>query len=51
MPRFDKGKAIALARELGATDEQIEACSYVAVESSGLRVTGGAAKPRKKKAA
>ncbi len=38
MPRFDKAKALGLARELGATDEQIEACTYVATESAGLRV-------------
>jgi hypothetical protein len=51
MNRFDKDRAISLARALGATDEQIEGCTRSVVESSGLRVTGGAAKPRKKRAA
>lgn len=53
MPRFDKGKAVGLMRELGATDAQIESCSYVATESAGLKRTGGArpTKARKPKAA
>lgn len=51
MSRFDKGKAMALARELGATEEQIESCTYSVTESAGLRITGGASKPRKRKAA
>ncbi len=38
MPRTDHKKVAALAVALGATPEQIESCSYVAVESSGLRV-------------
>lgn len=53
MPRFDKNKAIALLKELGATDEQVGGCTYFYEESSGLRVVGGdRAKPksRKKKA-
>lgn len=51
MSRFDKDRAISLARSLGASDEQIEACTRSVVESSGLRVSGAAAKPRKKRAA
>lgn len=51
MSRFDKGRALGLLRELGATEEQVEALSVSVVESSGLRVSGGAAKPRKKRAA
>ncbi len=51
MSRFDKSRAIGLLREKGATEEEIEACSQSVVESSGLRVTGGAAKPRKRRAA
>lgn len=53
MPRFDKAKAVGVMRELGATDAQIEGCSYTATESAGLKRVGGekATKPRKKKAA
>jgi hypothetical protein len=43
---FDKGKAQALLRELGATDEQIESCFYEFARSNGLRVS----KPRKRAA-
>lgn len=49
--RFDKARAFALLRELGATEEQIETCSRTVQESSGLRLSGGAAKPRKRRAA
>lgn len=45
---FDKGKAQALLRELGATDEQIGRCFYQFEKSNGLRVSGGATKPRKR---
>ena len=48
VPRFDKGKALALLRELGATDEQIEQCTYRYRESGGLRLLGGATKPRRR---
>lgn len=53
MPRTDHARMMTLARSLGATDEQIEACNYVAVESAGLKVKKPAAvaKPRKKRAA
>jgi hypothetical protein len=53
MPRFDNARLMTLARTLGATEEQIEACNYVAVESAGLKVKRPAAvaKPRKKRAA
>ncbi len=50
MNRFDKGKALALARELGASEAQIDACSYAVTESAGLRVKKPAAS-RKRKAA
>lgn len=45
--RFDKAAALGLLRDLGATEEQIAACSRTSVESAGLRITGGAAKPRR----
>jgi hypothetical protein len=51
MGRFDKARALGLIRELGGSEEQIESCSRMVQESSGLRVTGGAAKPRKRRAA
>lgn len=51
MPRFDRHKATALLRQLGATEEQIAACTYTWTESAGLRVVGGASKPRKRKTA
>ncbi len=51
MERFDKAAALSLLRAKGATEEEIEACSRSVVESSGLRVSGGAAKPRKRRAA
>ncbi len=53
MPRRDNRKLEVLARAMGATDEQITGCDYVAVESSGLRVKKPKAepKPRKKRAA
>jgi hypothetical protein len=46
---FDKGKAIALCKELGATDEQLGRLFYDYERSNGLRVTGGGAKPRAKR--
>lgn len=50
--RFSQDRAVALLRALGATDEQIESCTPPAhKESNGLRVTGGAAKAKKRKAA
>lgn len=51
MSRFDKARALGLLREKGATEEEIERLSVMVTESSGLRVSGGAAKPRKKRAA
>lgn len=51
MERFDKARALGLLREKGATEEEIEACSRSVVESSGLRVSGPSAKPRKRRAA
>lgn len=51
MERFDKAAALSLLRAKGATEQEIEACSRSVVESSGLRISGGAAKPRKKRAA
>lgn len=51
MSRFDKAAALSLLRKLGATEEDVEACSRSVVESAGLRVSGGAAKPRKRRAA
>lgn len=50
MPRFDKGRAMALLRELGASDEQVEALTYKYRESAGLRVMkadGGAKRKRR----
>lgn len=49
MPRFDKHKAMALLRQLGATQKQIEALTYVYEESAGLRVVGGSAPKRARK--
>jgi hypothetical protein len=46
---FDKHKAQALLKELGATDEQIGGCFYTFEKSNGLRVSGGATKPRTKR--
>lgn len=43
---FDKNKAQALLKELGATDEQIDGCFYSFEKSNGLRAVGGATKPR-----
>lgn len=53
MPRRDNKKIEMLARTLGATEEQLASCDYIAVESSGLRVKKpkAEAKPRKKRAA
>lgn len=51
MPRFDKDRAVALMRALGATDEQLEGLTRTVVESGGLRVSGGKSLPRKRKAA
>lgn len=47
--RFDARAAQALLRELGATDEQLAGLYYQAEESAGLRVTGGASKPARKR--
>jgi hypothetical protein len=46
MRRFDRYKAEALCKQLGATDAQLESLYYDNVESGGLRVSGGATKPR-----
>lgn len=43
---FDKHKAMALCKQLGATDEQIGSCFYTFEKSNGLRVSGGHTKPR-----
>jgi hypothetical protein len=51
MPRRDNKKLEMLARTLGATDEQLAGCDYVAVESSGLKVKKAPAPKAKKKAA
>lgn len=48
-PAFDKHKALALIKQLGATPEQIASLHYTFEKSTGLRVTGGAAKPRTKR--
>lgn len=46
---FDKHKALALCKQLGATPEQIAALNYTFEKSNGLRVSGGPAKPRTKR--
>lgn len=46
---FDKRKALALCKQLGATPEQIAALNYTFEKSNGLRVSGGSAKPRTKR--
>lgn len=46
---FSKDKALALCKELGATDEQIALTYFSYEKSNGLRVSGGAAKPRTKR--
>jgi len=53
MPRFNRERAVTLMRALGATDEQIESCTVVGIEGTGLKHVGGTkvAKPRKSKAA
>ena len=43
---FDKHKALALCKQLGATDEQIASLHYSFEKSNGLRVSGGGTKPR-----
>ncbi len=43
---FDKHKALALIKQLGATDEQIGSLYYSFDKSNGLRVSGGKTKPR-----
>lgn len=49
MPRFDKNKALVLLKQLGATDAQLAALTYVWKESAGLKIVGGpaAAKPKR----
>lgn len=47
--RFKQAQAVALLRELGATDEQLATLWYEAEESAGLRVSGGNAKPARKR--
>jgi hypothetical protein len=46
---FDKHKAIALCKQLGATEEQVGSLFYTFEKSNGLRVSGGGAKPRTKR--
>ncbi len=46
---FDKHKALALVKQLGATEEQIASLHYTFQASTGLRVSGGGAKPRTKR--
>jgi len=43
---FDKHKALALCKQLGATPEQIASLNYTFKASTGLRVSGGNTKPR-----
>jgi hypothetical protein len=46
---LDKAKALALCKQLGATDEQLGGLYYTFSKSNGLRVSGGATKPRAKR--
>ena len=46
---FDKTKALALLKQLGATEEQLGGCWYSFTRSNGLRVNGGGTKPRTKR--
>jgi hypothetical protein len=46
---FDKHKALALVRQLGATEEQIASLHYTFKKSTGLRVSGGPGPPRKRR--
>jgi hypothetical protein len=46
---FDKHKAIALCKQLGATEEQVGSLFYTFEKSNGLSVSGGGAKPRSKR--
>lgn len=48
---FDKAKAVALCKQLGATDEQIRSLYYTFEKSNGLRVSGGSTRPRTRKKA
>lgn len=43
---FDKHKALALCKQLGATEAQLAALTYTFDKSNGLRISGGDAKPR-----
>lgn len=47
--RFRQAQAMLLLKEKGATDEELASLWYEAKESSGLRVSGGAAKPARKR--
>lgn len=49
MPRFDKNKAFALLKQLGATDAQIASLTYTWKESAGLKIVGGPAAARPKR--
>ena len=42
----DKDRAYSLAKELGATEQQLDDCKKSFDRSNGLRVTGGNTKPR-----
>lgn len=46
MEGFKKDRALALCKQLGATDEQLGSLYYTFSKSQGLRVSGGATKPR-----
>ncbi len=46
---FDQAKALALVKQLGATPEQIASLHYTFERGTGLRVSGGGAKPRTKR--
>jgi hypothetical protein len=46
---FDKHKALALIRQLGATEAQVASLHYSFEKSNGLRVSGGGTKPRAKR--
>lgn len=44
----DRDRAISLARQLGATDQQLDDCVRSYERSNGLRVVGGDSKPRRR---
>jgi hypothetical protein len=46
---FDKHKALALCKQLGATEAQLASLNYTFESSTGLRVVGEGTKPRTKR--